>query len=306
VWNKRFPLAKQTAIYGDPGGGKTTLVLDVQAHVTTGKPFCDGALCARGEVLFATAEDGIADTIRPRMEKLGADLTRVHVLDMVRANGKETGFDLSTHLDPLDRWLAHRPGVRVVGLDPLAAFLGDVDAHRNNEVRELLGALAKLAEERRVALIAIDHLNKAQGKAMHRGIGSIAFTAAPRAVWQVVADPDDEGRSLFLPVKMNLARVDGLAFRLKDGGLIWEPNPVKLRPDDISPEAAGGSPRDEAKAWLRDVLKKGPRAAQEIENRAKDDGICLRTLKSAKKEMGVASERHNDKWSWVLPKGAKP
>jgi hypothetical protein len=305
LWRKRLAAGKLNIVHGDPGVGKTWAVLDVLSHVTRGRPFCDGAACKLGEVLFVTAEDGIADTIRPRLDLLGADVSRAHCLDLVRINGREVALDLDQHLIAVNAWLVQHPEVRVVALDPLAAFLGKINSHQNNEVRAVLGQLAKLAENRGVAILAIDHLAKAPGKALLRGIGSIAFTAAPRAVWQVLADPDDPDRRLFLPVKMNLAKVAGLAFRITDDkGLVWEEGPVTLSADDVGADA-GETPRAEAKAWLRDVLKHGPYPAKDIERKAKEDGICMRTLKYAKKEMGVESRRHNGMWVWGYPAKAK-
>jgi hypothetical protein len=146
LWEKRFAAGKLNIVHGDPGVGKTWLVLYVLARVTTGEPFCDGAPCEKGEVLFVTAEDGIADTIRPRLDLLGADVSKAHCLDLVRVDGREVALDLERHLGILEAWLDQHEAVRVVALDPLAAFLGKIDAHRNNEVRGVLGRLAKLAE----------------------------------------------------------------------------------------------------------------------------------------------------------------
>ena len=296
LWKNRLVHGKLNIVHGDPGTGKTWLVLDILSHVTTGRSFCDGAKCESGEALL-TAEDGIADTIRPRLDLLGADVRGVHCLDLVQVGDKDFGFDLDKHLGLLDKWLKKNPKVRVMALDPLAAFLGKINSHQNSEVRAVLGQLAKLAENRNVAIVAIDHLAKGERKALHRGIGSIAFTAAPRAVWQVLADPDDPARRLFLPVKNNLAKVSGLAFRVTDNGVKWEKGDVTLTADEVAGEA-GDTPRVEAKSWLLDVLKTGPRPATEIERQAEQDGICLRTLKYAKKELRIESVRHNGKWKW--------
>jgi hypothetical protein len=127
-------------------------------------------------------------------------------------------------------------------------------------------------------------------------------------VWQVLADPDDPDRRLFLPVKMNLAKVEGLAFRIGDKGLVWEKGNVTLSADDVGSDA-GDTPRAEAKAWLRDVLRHGPCPAKDVERQAIQDGVCMRTLKYAKKELGVESKRCNGMWSWTYQdksKGAKP
>jgi hypothetical protein len=300
LWSNRFPLGKLAIVQGDPDKGKTWLVLYVLACVTTGKRFCDGSPCHRAEALFVTAEDGIADTIRPRLDLLGGDAQRVHVFDIVRVNGRENFLDLGAHIDALDKWLQSHPNVRVMALDPLAAFVGDIDTHRNNEVRAVLGRLSKLAEQHNVAVIGIQHLSKAMVKAIHRSIGSIAFVAAARAVWQVMQDADDDDRRLLLPVKMNLAKTRGLAFRLSSKGIEWETGAVNLTPDDAEREE-GESPRDEARQWIMAQLKDGPVPAAEIKARAGRDGIAKNTLERAKKELRVVSTQTADGWSWAMP-----
>jgi len=181
---------------------------------------------------LVTAEDGIADTIRPRLDLLGADTSEVHWLDVVRSGGKSVALDLDEHLEMLGDWLARYPLVRIVGFDPLAAFMGQVDTHRTWDLRGILGRIAKLAETHNVAVVAISHLTKAVMSAIHRSVGSIAFVAAARAVWQVCADRDVPSRRLFLPVKMNLARASGLAFRITDHGIAWETGVVEISADD--------------------------------------------------------------------------
>jgi hypothetical protein len=187
-----------------------------------------------------------------------------------------------------------------MALDPLAAFVGDIDTHRNNEVRAVLGRLSKLAEQHNVAVIGIQHLSKAMVKAIHRSIGSIAFVAAARAVWQVMQDADDDDRRLLLPVKMNLAKTRGLAFRLSSKGIEWETGAVNLTPDDAEREE-GESPRDEARQWIMAQLKDGPVPAAEIKARAGRDGIAKNTLERAKKELRVVSTQTADGWSWAMP-----
>ena len=302
LWKDRIPLGKLTIVQGNPGEGKTWMVLDVIRHVTRGTPFSDGAPCISAEVLFATAEDGIADTIRPRLDLLRADVSKVYYLDMVRDRMGEVTLDLDKHLKLLVKWLQAHPAAHVLVLDPLAAFLGKVDSHKNSEVRGVLGRLAKLAENYNVAVVAINHLTKDTSKAIYRSIGSIAFVAAARAVWQVSADRDDPDRKLFLPVKMNLAHTSGLAFRLTHkSGVVWEKGEVQISADDAEAED-GETPRAEAKEWLRDILKPGPMAAGDLQKQAKDDRICLRTLEYAKKELGIVSKRRHGMWSWGYAK----
>jgi hypothetical protein len=305
LWERRIPLGKLTNLQGDPGTGKTHVACNIIAVGSRGGTFPDGARCETFETLFVTAEDGIADTIRPRLDAMKADVSRIHYLELVRDGGIETTLDLDKHLAKVDRWLREHPDVRLVVFDPLAAFLGKLDSHKNADVRGLLGRLARLAEQRNLAVLSIAHLTKAFLRAVHRSLGSIAFTAAARAVWQVSSDPHEPERRLLLPVKMNLAKVSGLAFRIGDDGLTWERGDVTTTADEAMGDG-GDTPRSEAKDWIVDLLRNGPCPAKDVERRAKEDGICIRTLKYAKKELGVQSQRENDAWSWVLPKRVNP
>ncbi len=106
-------------------------------------------------------------------------------------------------------------------MDPISAFMGESDTHRNSEVRAILGPLSKMAERRGIAVVGINHLTKGEAKAINRILGSIAFVAAARAVWLVGTDPDDEDNRLFLPVKNNLAQSTGLAFTIEREGGRW-------------------------------------------------------------------------------------
>ena len=301
LWKNRLAAGRLNVINGDPDVGKTFTVLDIAARITTGRDFPDGAPAQQGGILFVTAEDGIADTILPRLHNLGADLKHAHVLDLVQVNGKQVSLSLDSHIGIVEEWLAEHPHVRLLIFDPLSAFLGSIDVYRNNEVRAVLGQLSALAEKLKVTVIGIDHLTKASGKAIHRGLGSIAFTAAPRTVWQVLKDPQDLQRRLFLPVKMNLAKTDGLAFHITDTGVVqWSEERITKGVDEMSDEVSE-TPRAEAKTWLRSLLENGPCAATDIKRLSAQDGICFRTLEYAKKEMGIVSRRDNTMWVWAWP-----
>jgi hypothetical protein len=315
AWPGRIPLAKLTMICGDPEAGKTWLILDVISRLTTGRAFPDGARPPWGpcDCLFVTAEDGLADTIRPRVQAMGGDPSRVHVLDFVQEGDPKTGrqaaLELGRHMDLLDDYLARHPMIRLVGLDPLSAFLGRVDSHRNSEVRGVLGPLAKLAERRGPAVVGINHLTKGEGPALYRGMGSIGFNAAARAVWQVSKDKDDPARRLFLLVKMNIAPdPGGLAFEISPRGLSWGKGRVDTTADEAArpPDRdAGTSARAEARGWLRDLLKDGPVPASDVWAKAKADGLCVKTVKAAKRELGVESDTTGGTgapWTWALSK----
>ena len=197
-------------------------------------------------------------------------------------------------------------------IDPVSAFLGSTDSHNNSEVRSVLAPLAEMAARHRVAVVVISHLNKGQGSALDRVIGSIAFTAAARAAFVVTKDDDDPARRLLLPVKNNLGcDTIGFAYRLEGEPtphVEWEPAPVTMSAD----EAVGGEHRSrgpdpearrDAEAWLLDFLAVRPRPALEVFNAARDDGHTKDTIKRAKAAVGILSVKaeFGGGWVWMLP-----
>lgn len=300
LWTNRIALGKLSLLVGEPGLGKTFAALDIAAHVSTGSPFIDGAIPPIGEVAILTAEDGAGDTIRPRLDAAGADVAKVLHIDGVGFEGQAAGFpSLRDDLAPLEQFFRDNPELRLVIVDPIAAFLGDkIDSHSNTQVRAVLGPLCELLDRYRVALLGITHLAKSEAKAIHRVIGSIAFVAAARACWLVAKDKDNEEHRLFLPVKNNLARCNGLAYSIVDGRCRWHDGEVLASADDIDQEDA--TPREEARRWLIAKLDTAM-PSKWILSQAKADGLSERTLKRAKAELGVVSERLGDAWIWRLP-----
>ncbi len=308
LWDQRFAKGELNALHGDPEGGKTWVTLYMIACVTTGRPFCDGAPCQMGEALFVTAEDSPARTIGPRLDLLGADSTKVHHLDVVVVKNQERHLALDKNIPAIDKWLASHPDVSLVVIDPAAAFLGKVNANSNAEVREIQTQLLKVAGQHEVAFVLIDHLSKSHEKAKMGGIGSVAHTAGPRVVWQLRMDAEEPGRRLLLRNKINIATdpPDGLAFRLaKDQTppMIWEKGPVKLTIDEVA-TSDGDTPRSEAKEWLLEQLAKGPVPSSQLQKQAKGDGLCWRTVKTAKSELGIESKKVGAGWCFVTKEQA--
>ena len=246
---------------------------------------------------------------------LGA--SRTH--DPERPPQRYAPFDLVADLHRLERAVNETANCRLVVLDPVTAYLGGTDSHRNAEIRALLAPLSDLAARLGVAVLAVTHLRKGEGPAIYRLMGSLAFVAAARAAYAVGRDPDDTtgARRFVVPVKNNLGNDrTGLAYRLMapDGGVpavAWEPEPVEVPADDVlgamSPGKPGPEPRErtEATEWLRNALANGPRPSRELFAEAKRDGISEGTLKRAKRELGVKAEKADWEggWIWRLPEG---
>lgn len=329
LWPGRIARGKLTVLAGMPGLGKSQITVGMASTVSSGGLWpVDGSRAECGGVVFLTAEDDAADTLRPRLEAAGAALTRVHVLDAVRATDREgmpveRAFDLTRDLDALAELIDAVGDVRLVIIDPITAYLGAVDSHRNAEVRAVLAPLSALAARYGVAIVAVSHLNKSGGAdALSRVTGSLAFVAAARAAFIVAKDPEDPARRLFPPAKNNIGPDgDGLAYRIEPatvGGIdtsqvVWASERVTMTAGEAlaAVEARGGDDADdapqrsEAEAWLQYAPDAGPMAAEELRRLARADGIAWRTVERAKKALNVGASRKgyggDGIWRWGLP-----
>jgi putative DNA primase/helicase len=319
LWPSRVACGKLTIVAGDPGLGKSLLSLDLAARVSAGLAWPDRSGAAeRGGVVLLSAEDDPADTIRPRLDAAGADVSRINLLVGVLARDSEARraerrqFSLRD-LPALREAIGRTSDCRLVVVDPVSAFCGKTDSHNNSEVRGLLGPLADLAQETGVAIVAVSHLNKSQGPAMYRTMGSLAFVAAARAAWVVCRDKHDPARRLLLSVKNNLAPdVRGLSYGVvdQDGAacLAWSPEAVTIGVEEAmaqdEPDDQAGE-RADAVEWLRDVLGDGPVAAEELRRAAQREGHSWATIRRAKKQAGAESYREGfgpgATYQWHLP-----
>lgn len=189
LWEGRLALGKLTLLAGDPGLGKSFLSLDVAARVSRGDVWPDGrGQAPAGEVLLLSAEDDAEDTIKPRLEAACAECGKIVILDGLQIGNRKRQVTLA-HLSVIEAALDQVPDCRLLIVDPISAFCGDSDSHKNAEVRALLAPLSELAARRGLAVLAVTHLRKGDGAAIYRAMGSLAFTAAARAVWAVSKNP---------------------------------------------------------------------------------------------------------------------
>lgn len=315
LWFNRIPLGKLSLLVGDPGQGKSFLSIYMAAQVTTGKPWPDiGVPNLKGSVIMITAEDGIADTVRIRADAAGADVEKIRILEGVtNEKGEFDFFNLIKYLPALERAIQETKDVRLVILDPITSYLGTIDSHKNSAVRGALAPLSKLAEKHKVAVVAISHLNKNTAlQAIYRTMGSLAFTAAARAVWAVSKDEGDENKSrrFFMPLKTNLSiEPTCLAFSIKDSKVVFEDQPVDINPEETlsNDKSEDKSALSQASIWLKEALEDGPIASNDIFRMAKENHISDATVRRAKQKLGVESYREglskDKKWFWRLPDG---
>ncbi len=302
---------------GYEGAGKTFAALAIATHLSRGWGLPDasgrpsGATGEPRATIYVAAEDGVGDTLRPRLERAGADLERIFVLEGYRdrsgAEGYFTLADLRVLAGALD---AVKPALLV--LDPVFAFL-DADGHKTKEVRPILTRLAGLAAEYGTTMLLIRHMRKsATDRASHRGVGSVDFSAACRSVVVLAEDPEDERRRVLAHAKSNLApRGPSLTFLINEGQLEWA-GLAGLSADELlesreQRERRQPLVRGEAERFLREFLGDGPKAQQTVECEAKGVGISVSTLRRAKQELGVRSRRVRGddgySWVWSLPEG---
>ncbi len=309
LWPGKIPAGKLTLLVGDPGLGKSVLSLDLAARVSTGAPWPHAAGGSHtGDVIILSAEDDPANTIVPRLMAVGADLSNIFILKGVKKGDNLQHFSLAEDLLALEGVMT--PNTRLIIIDPISAYLGDgTDSHVNTSVRSVLAPLADLASRTGAAVLAISHLNKGQGAAIYRIQGSIAFTAAARAVWAVARDQADEPGllRLMLPVKCNLAPDSkGLSYELEDAarnasvswGEIVETDAAEALTYESAEEL---SALQEAQDFLQELLAEGPLKASKAFEAARAEGIAKRTLYRAKKDLGIVSKKQENSWAWLLP-----
>jgi putative DNA primase/helicase len=221
VWPGRIPEGKLVLVGGPPGLGKSQLTAFMAATISNGGDWpCNEGSTAVGSVIFMSAEDGIEDTVVPRLMAAGANLDRVHIAaSATKPDGTRKTFSLKTDVDLLEAKAKEVADVRLIIIDPISAYMSGTDANGNAEIREMMEPLSEMANRLHIAVLAVTHLNKGGGggqTALQRFSGSIGIIAAARAGFVVLEDPESEGRRLLLEVKSNLGpKCKGLAFRME-------------------------------------------------------------------------------------------
>lgn len=299
LWYPFIPYGKLTIIQGNPGDGKTTLVLNIAAKLSKGEGLdSDMKLTEPLAVIYQSAEDGLADTVKPRLEAAGADCENISVID-------ESKKSLSMIDERLEEAII-KTKAKLLILDPIQAYLGgNMDMNRANEARDITKKLAALAEKYQCAIVLVGHMNKAAGnKAAYRGMGSIDFFAVARSVLLVGRVEGEENIRAVVQIKNNLAGFGHpKAFELSEDGFLWLGDYEITADEVLGGIAPKANKLEQAKRLLRKLAEtNNAMQSNEIFNLAEEQNISRRTLENAKKKLGVRAKRINNSWYWELNK----
>ncbi|MGH3623702.1 MAG: AAA family ATPase [Sciscionella sp.] len=320
LWPGRLPAGKIVMLDGDPSLGKSTLALTFAAHVSTGRAWPDRAPCPLGDVVVLSAEDGLADTIRPRLDAAGGIAARVHAVTGIPAVTEDgTRYERPVTLadiNPIAETVL-RVRARLLIVDVLMAYLPTkVDSHRDQDVRSILAVLAQLGERTGCTVLLLRHLNKTgAGAAVYRGGGSIGIIGAARAGYVVAPDPDDEEQRVLACTKNNLAPMPpSLTYRLESAPgshvarVVWGAESTHSAGDLLSTHNEESEDGDDIRGWLHAYLASNGGAAgpEDVMKAGRAAGYSPDQLKRAKKPKGTYPKVYSRKpgmaagWVWSL------
>ena len=298
LWYPYIPFGKVTIIQGDPGCGKTMLILYLASLLSAGLPLPNDNPNLKREpcnIIYQTSEDGYDDTIKPRLESFPhTDYNHIVFINESKCN--------LTMLDERIEQAIFKENARLFVLDPIQAYIGhNIDMNKANEIRPLLKNLGDIAQRHNVAIVLIGHMNKGKGtKSSYRGLGSIDITAAARSVLICGELKNADGIRAVVQDKSSLAqRGNPFAFKLSDNGFEWIGN-YDISTDELLDGMKRKSDKDRAKNYILETLANGFLDANTIYKNAYEQDISKRTLDQAKSELNVKSFKKGRTWYWKL------
>ncbi|BCF87065.1 AAA family ATPase [Paraburkholderia largidicola] len=311
-----LPKKKLSLLAGMPGAGKTSIALYFAAVISSGGIWPDGSRAESGRVLIYAPEDGVADTIKPRLAAMGADLRNVEVIgDTAEFSGRSRRFDCQRDLGLLQQKLIGKGGYALVVIDPVTSIVSG-NSNNNKAVRDALESLVRFADAV-CAVLCLTHVSKGSSRRspLERVMGDLAYGAVPRMVLmasRVRGSADADQCGVLVRAKTNIAPTDG-GFeyqiepvevpvdgkRIQTSRLVWSPGMLSGSADEILKLAAGASAEmpggalGRAAEFLQNALANGPMLCSELESHAVAAGISSRTLTRARKHLSVLSSKQS-------------
>jgi len=299
LWNPFIAIGKITLLQGDPGDGKSTMMMNLIAEISNGGATPDGQAFGRPQrVIYQCSEDGLSDTIKPRLESCGADCRNIAFIN------EEIHSGLTLDDERIrEAIISFRP--RLVVIDPIQAYLGsDSDLQIAGRARKLMQRLSLWASTYDCAVVLIGHLNKKEGsKGLYRSLGSIDVVAAARSVLQVDRDTSDPAIRVVRQIKNSLGPSDReIKFEIRSGiGFQWLECTDSIAAERVSEEPLTFEmKKDKAAYMIKTTLLQGDVAAKEMYAKLEGEGISHRTAEDVRKEMGIHCYRKMKQWFWSI------
>lgn len=296
IWYPYIPAGKITLLQGDPGDGKSTMMMNLISEISRGGSLPDGTQLGRPRrAIYQCSEDGVKDTIKPRLESCGADCRNIAFLDE-EVHGGLTLDDERIR----EAIIEFRPWLVVI--DPLQSYIeSSSDLMMASKARRLMKRIGLWASTYDCGVVLIGHLNKSEGsKGLYRGLGSIDVAAAARSILHIEREHD---LRIVRQIKSNLAPAgEDIRFEItKDSGFQWLSN---MRNDEKPAETPIETPKNKHELTadlLKDLLAQGEVPAAQIKDLMKQHEIGEKTLQEVKSDLGIKSVRRMKKWYWRMP-----
>ena len=309
LWFPYIAYGKLTVLQGDPGDGKSSMMLHLIAEISRGGAMPDGTALGRPQrVIYQCSEDGVGDTIKPRLVKMGANCKNVAYIN------EDAGGGLTLDDERIrDAILAFEP--RLLVIDPVQAYItSDSDLQIAGRARKLMRRLGMWAEAYDCAIVLIGHMNKRESaKGLYRGLGSIDIVAAARSVLQVERDPLDPDVRIVSQIKNSLeASGANIRFEIRPvTGFRWlacgeEPDSQLMDETGASGNGGYGTKQEEAAHIMTNVLKERDVTATEMIAMLAQYEIAEKTVRVVKKRLGIQAYRKDNQWYWTLKKPGEP
>lgn len=299
LWYPYIPFGKITIVQGDPGDGKTTFILNIAALLSKGLPMPEtDRMVPCSNVIYQSAEDSVADTLKPRLVSANADCSKIAFIDESECGLTLADDRVENAIDELN--------AKLLILDPLQAYLGEGnEMNRVDGIRPTMRRLGMIAERTGCAIVIVGHMNKGSGtKGIYRGLGSIDISAAARSILLVGRIKNTPAIRAMVQIKNSLA-AEGLpiAFEIHDKAALRWIGTYDITPDELlgsDDQSNAGDKQPIAITRLNELLLNQTVPCTKVYEILQKEGISKRTVDRAKKALGVKSAKRSDGWYWTL------